>query len=99
MKVLVLVEDYPSNTSKILMYVHVRNKYYMKKGMEVTVLSFKAKAKYNIDGINVITLKDYKANKEKYKDYILILHAANLKHHYIFLKKYNENFNKIVFFF
>ena len=41
MKVLVLVEDYPSNTSKILMYVHVRNKYYMKKGMEVTVLNKK----------------------------------------------------------
>ena len=79
MKVLVLVEDYPSNTSKILMYVHVRNKYYMKKGMEVTVLSFKAKEKYNIDGINVITLKDYKANKEKYKEKEDIFHKNKIE--------------------
>ena len=33
MKVLVLVEDYPSNTSHEMMYVHVRNKYYLKNGI------------------------------------------------------------------
>ncbi len=99
MKVLVLVENYPSEKEKILMYVHVRNQYYIKNGIEVTVLNFRAKETYSIDGINVITLQDYKTNCKQYKDYILISHAPNLKHHYMFLKKYEKNFKNLVFFF
>lgn len=99
MKVLVLVEDYPSKISKALMYVHVRNKYYKKKGLQVTVLNFRAKKNYNIDGVDVITLNEYKSNCNKYKDCLLVVHAPNLKHHYIFLKKYQRNFEHLVFFF
>lgn len=99
MKILVLVENYPSKTSKKLMYVHIRNLYYMKEANEIIVISFKAKKSYSIDGINVITLNEYKRNANQYKDYILVCHAANIKHHYIFLKKYEKNFKRIVFFF
>ena len=99
MRILVLVEDYPSKISKALMYVHVRNQYYQKKGIQVTVLNFRTKENYNIDGINVITLNEYKLNQDKYKDCLLVSHAPNLKHHYIFLKKYQKNFEQLVFFF
>ena len=99
MKVLVLVEDYPSEESKILMYVHVRNLYYKRSGIDVTVLSFRSSSNYSINGINVITLSEYKKNQDKYSDAILILHAPNLKHHFMFLKKYEKNFKNLCFFF
>lgn len=99
MKVLVLVENYPSENSKSLMYVHTRNLYYLKNDINVTVLNFRTKENYTIDGVNVITLDEYKLNKNKYKDCLLIAHAPNLKHHYIFLKKYQKNFKNLVFFF
>lgn len=99
MKILVLVENYPSNNNKTLMYVHTRNLYYAKYSNEVTVISFKAKENYSIDGINVITLNEYKKNIKQYNDYLLVCHAANIKHHYRFIKKYEKNFKKIIFFF
>lgn len=99
MKVLVLVENYPSENSKSLMYVHTRNLYYLKNNINVTVLSFRAEKNYIIDGIHVITLNEYKTNQESYKDFLLVIHAPNLKHHYIFCKKYEKNFKNIVFFF
>lgn len=47
------------------MYVHVRNKYYIQHGIDVTVLSFATKTDYVIDNIRVITeatyLKKYRA--------------------------------------
>lgn len=97
MKILVLVEDYPSLSSHSMMYVHVRNQYYKKNNIDVTVLSFRAKKNYKYEGINVITLNTY---QEKTKNFdILICHAPNIKHHYIFLKKNQKKFNKIIFFF
>lgn len=99
MKVLVLTEDYPSENSKILMYVHTRNLYYAQNGISVVVLNFRAKENYIIDGIQVITLEEYKDNIEKYNCDILISHAPNLRNHYRFLKKYEKNFKNIVFFF
>lgn len=99
MKVLILVEDYPTSEKKTLMYIHTRNLYYRQNGIDVTVLNFRAKEPYEIDGINVITLNEYKVNKNKYNDCMLISHAPNLKHHYIFLKKYQKRFKNIVFFF
>ena len=68
-KVLVLVQNYPDNSGGIsLMYVHVRNKYYVKHGISVTVLSFTAKNDYNIDNIRVITEKTYKNENKRYKE-------------------------------
>lgn len=98
MKLLVLATDYPQeNISVALMYIHTRNKYYVQNGVDVTVLNFKAKENYNIDGVKVITLRDYENNKGNYD--ILVLHAPNIRNHYTFLKKYQSRFNNIVLYF
>ena len=40
-KILVLVQNYPDNDGGVaLMYVHVRNKYYIQHDIDVTVLNF-----------------------------------------------------------
>lgn len=97
MHVLVLVENYPGENSHEMMYVHVRNKYYLKKGIGVTVLNFRTKENYVYEGIEVISLEYYKNNNMAFD--ALILHAANLKHHYMFLNKYEKRFENIVFFY
>ena len=97
-KVLVLVADYPNNDGGVsLMYVHTRNIYYSHSGIDVTVLNFKAKEGYIYDGIRVISLKEYIQEKENYD--ILIVHAANIRNHYLFLKKYGDKFAHFIFFF
>lgn len=96
--VLVLVEDYPNNAGGVtLMYVHTRNLYYKNCGIDVTVLNFKADNDYVIDGIEVICGDSYLKNKKKYS--ILLLHAANIKHHYRFIKKHGHEFEKFIFFY
>lgn len=97
MRVLVLVEDYPDNCgNKAMMYVHTRNKYYTENGIDVEVLCFKCKEAYTFEKIRVIPREMYDA-KEEYD--ILIAHAANLKHHYRFIRKYEFLYKKIIFFF
>ena len=98
MKLLVAVVDYPDNNGKVsLMYVHTRNVYYAKKGIDVTVLNFSTKKDYVFDGISVISLNTYESTVNSYD--ILLCHAANLRNHYRFLKKYEKKFKKIVFFY
>lgn len=100
MKLLVLVTKYSEpNVNSTHLFVETRNKYYKEFGNDVVVLNFSAKNNYTVDGINVITLQEYKNNKEKYKDYLLISHAPNIRNHYMFLNKYQKNFKNIVFFF
>ena len=99
MKLLILVVDYPRTDGYIqLMYVHVRNKYYISKGIDVTVLNFKGKDNYMIDGVRVITLEEYEKNNNFQYD-ILVCHAPNIRNHYKFITKYEKKFKKIVFFF
>lgn len=96
--ILVLVQDYPDNNGSVaLMYVHVRNKHYIKHDIDVTVLNFATSENYIIDGIKVITEKTYKKEKRKYD--VVVSHAANIKNHYRFLKKYGKFFEKMIFFF
>ncbi|MDK2811636.1 MAG: hypothetical protein PWR27_2345 [Petroclostridium sp.] len=98
MKILVLATDYPDNNGNItLMYIHTRNKYYIQNGIDVTVLNFKANENYIIDDVKVITLQEYIRGENEYD--ILVSHAPNIRNHYTFLKKYDENFKKVVFFF
>lgn len=97
-KVLVLAASYPNlNGDVSLMYIHTRNVAYIKENLEVTVLNFKAKENYTIDNINVITLDEYKKSSKNYD--ILILHAANLRNHYKFLKHYGKKFPRFIFFY
>ena len=95
---LVLVTDYPRPDGyRNLIYIHVRNKYYKRNGIDVSVLNFRATENYLIDGIPVITLEDYQNNERKYD--ILICHAPNIRNHYRFLRKNEKSFAKMVFFF
>lgn len=98
MKVLIAVQDYPDqNGNASLMYVHTRNKEYVKNGIYVTVLNFSANEEYCIDEIKVIPISTYLNNAENYD--ALICHAANIRNHFRFLKKYGMRFPKIIFFF
>jgi len=98
-KVLVAVADYPNDVGGIAsMYVHTRNKYYIKHNIDVTVLNFKTKRNYKIDDIEVISLETYKKTKNKEWD-ILISHAPNLRNHFRFITKYGGDFQRYIFFF
>lgn len=100
MKLLILATDYPNlEGKKSLNYIHTRNQYYLKENVDITVLNFKAKENYKIDNINVITLKEYIKNQNKYNGDILISHAPNLRNHYKFLRRYEKQFKNLVFFF
>ena len=98
MKILVLTAGYPKNDgTHERMFVHVRNLYYQKKGIDVTVLNFASTDNYVIDGIRVISKKEFVKGEKNYD--ILVSHASNIRNHYLFLKQYDHLFNKIVFFF
>lgn len=97
-KVLVLTTNYPTSGGGIsLMYVHVRNMAYVNRGIELEVLNLSAKAVDVVDGIRVITLQEYINGKDNYS--ILVLHAANIRQHYRFLRAYGDRFERFVFFF
>lgn len=97
LNILCLVQAYPSyDGTKQLMYVHVRNKYYKKKGLNITVLNFSSAIDYFIDEINVICEKTFYEEKKSYD--LILCHAPNIKNHYRFLRK-NKNFKKALFFF
>ena len=98
MKLLVLTMDYPRlDGTHERMYVHVRDLYYKKQGLDVTVLNFACNYDYEIDGIRVIALDTYERLNEHFD--IAVLHAANLRNHYRFLLKHDKEFRKLVFFF
>ena len=80
MNVLVAVNDYPDNKGNVgASFVHVRNLYYLKHGINVIVLDFKASEDYVIDNIEVYTYKNY-VDLNIQAD-ILIVHSANIKNH------------------
>lgn len=98
MRLLILTAFYPvPNGTHERMFVHVRNKYYVEHGADVTVLNFDTQTDYMIDGIPVISLKSYKNNPSRYD--IAVCHSANVRNHYLFLKRYEKRFEHIVFFF
>ena len=78
-------------------FVHTRNKLYVENGVQVTNLSFRCLKEYHLDGVRVIPFGQYKREQSDYD--LLISHAPNLKHHYLFLKRYGECFPHFIFFF
>lgn len=96
MKILVLTTSYPMGDSVEAYFVHTRNLFYVEKGIDLTVLNFKADKSYYKDGIKVISLNDF--NIDEVFD-IVVSHAANIRQHYRFINKYIDKFKKIVFFF
>lgn len=98
MRILVLATDYPDDNGNVtLMYIHTRNKYYVENGIDVTVLNFNSKSNYTLDGVKIITLKEYSHKNITYD--ILVSHAPNLRNHYVFFRKEGKYFKKMVFFF
>ena len=98
MKVIVCTTSYPTLFGgRAMYYVHSRNLYYKKSGIEVVVLNFSATSDYVIDGINVISLSSFKKNPVAAD--LLISHAANLRNHYIFIRKYGKLYAKKLFVF
>lgn len=98
--VLVLVANYPDNNGRTAMkYVHVRNLYYIQNGIKVTVLNFNTKNDYEYEGIKVISLKTYYKNRQYYKNSLLILHAANIRNHFLFLIRNAKKFKHFFFFY
>ena len=97
--VMVACADYPSENNRAMQFVHVRNKYYKKNGINVTVLNFACKASYVYEGIKVISLEEFYSHKSNYLDNILICHAPNLRNHYRFLCKNRNTFSRFLFFF
>lgn len=96
--ILVTVADYPDGHGKLAeMYVHTRNQYYAEHGIDVTVLNFRAGNNYVLDGIPVITLRQYERERRRYD--VLLCHAANLRNHYRFLLKHGKEFPKFIFFY
>jgi glycosyltransferase involved in cell wall biosynthesis len=100
MKVLVAAAGYPTPDGDVtLYYIHTRNRYYISQGIDVAVLNFGAKEDYEIDGIPVYTTKSQSKILKHVTFDVLICHAANLRNHYLLLKKYGSLFPKIIFIF
>ena len=98
MRILVITTEYPTKgTTGLLMNVHTRNLYYVKEGVDVTVLNFSSEQNYSFQGISVITYNNYVQDPQEYS--ILVSHAPNLRFHYKFIQKYESRFPKIVIFF
>lgn len=96
--ILVAVADYPDINGKTsMMYVRMRNMYYIQNGIDVTVLNFATKQNYIIDKIRVISLNSYKKQISHYD--ALIIHASNIRNHYLFLIRYGKKFSKLIFFY
>lgn len=100
MRFLVLATNYPSNENKACSnYIHTRNLYYQAHGIDVDVLNFASSVGYEIDGIKVYSLSDFKNKLLNLKYDLLVSHASNLRNHYRFLLKFGGKFLKIVFFY
>lgn len=98
MRILVITTAYPTEDNPgMLMYVHTRNLYYTKEGVDVTVLNFSSEQNYQFQGVPVITYNTYIQNPQGYD--ILVSHAPNIRFHYKFIQRFEKNFPKIVFFF
>lgn len=100
MKILILAAGYPDNNGYMgQAYIRTRNLFYKENGIEVEVLSFRSKEDYVIDGIKVYSFQGYQRKLQQVSYDALVCHAANLRQHYLFLRKYGARFHRILFFF
>lgn len=100
MRLLVLATDYPRLDGSISnKFVHTRNCWYKKFGIDVSVISFAARNDYVIDGINVYTETTYNKELVNTKYDLLVSHAPNIRGHYRFIIKHGHAFSAFVFFF
>lgn len=97
-KALVLCADYPNEAGgRAMAFVHVRNVWLKKHGVDITVLNFATSDAYVIDGIDVVGPNEFASGQGDDAN-IWILHAPNIRNHYRFLKKSNRDVPKLFFF-
>ncbi|MFC0272243.1 glycosyltransferase [Metabacillus herbersteinensis] len=99
MQLLVLVQDYPSESNKYAMnYVHTRNLEYIRDQVEVNVLSFNTKESYTYEGINVLSYDDFFNQYNGDNIHLVISHAPNLRNHIRFLLNKKIVYRQVLFF-
>ncbi len=97
---LVLATSYPRLDGSVESYfIHTRNRYYIENGFKVIVVSLNETAEYEIDGVKVITPATYAKLRTEVRFELCLAHAANIRNHYLFLKKYQNDFKHILFYF
>lgn len=99
MKVLVAVQSYPSTQKDpdALYFVHPRSLFYQKKGIDLDILSFKAKESYTHEGVTVLpTHKAQKALRSGEYD-LFINHSPNVFSHIYFILKNLKYLKKVIF--
>ncbi len=97
-RILVLVAKYPTSAGYIgVMFVHARNLWYAKSGLNVEVLNLSATRDDHVDGIRVICKKTFKSLPSDHYD-ILISHQPNIRQHYLFLIQYAKRYKNVFFF-
>ena len=100
MRVLVLTTQYPDPNGYVRQFfVHTRNRWYARNGIEVDVVSFGATRNYVIDDVRVYTTQSYELELRKKRYDLLVSHAPNLRNHVLFLLRHGALFRNMVFFF
>ncbi len=97
MKILILAENYPHPSHpETQAFIHTRNIFYQSKGLDFSVISFRANEAYEIDGIKVFPPSIISAINSVD---LCISHAPNIRNHIRFLKKHLRKIHKILFVF
>lgn len=98
MKILVLAEHYVKERNYSLLYVHTRNLEYKKSGHDVTVINFREKESYTIDGVQVYGPKAFNEAFSIQDFDLVVSHAPNIKNHFRFLLPNVHKIKKLIFF-
>lgn len=100
MKILVIATDYPRPDGFFgSFFIHNRNKYYLKRGIDVSVVSFSSSDDYYLENVKVYCLKSIEKKLLDASFDILVSHAPNLKQHFQFILRHHRSFKQIIFFF
>ena len=99
-KIYILTETYPTETSKYQMaFIHPRIKGYINEGLDVRVISFRAKNDYVYEGVSVLTKKSGEIRLGQENEIILMSHSPNLRHHIPFIRKWDDKISNLILFF
>lgn len=97
MKIVVLAENYPHPMHpETQAYIHSRSVYYREKGLQVEVISFRAKEPYTIDEIRVFP-PSHIVSIDSVD--LCISHAPNLRNHVRYLRANLTKIRKLLFVF
>lgn len=96
----ILTETYPSDELKYQMaFIHPRVKGYLSAGFSVKIISFRAQESYIYDDVKILTISDAEFELKELKDFIIMSHSPNLRHHIPFINKWDEKISSLVLFF